>query len=67
MRYAPDVMLDPYYVACDLDARSEVDLPLKAGGQVIGVLSISHREINAFSSEQLQVFKALAGPYRRRH
>ena len=33
----------------------------KRGGQVIGVLSISHREINAFSSEQLQVFKALAG------
>jgi sigma-B regulation protein RsbU (phosphoserine phosphatase) len=61
MRYAPDVMLDPYYVACDLDVRSEVDLPLKAGGQVIGVLSISHKEINAFSGDQLQVFKALAG------
>jgi sigma-B regulation protein RsbU (phosphoserine phosphatase) len=53
--------LDPYYVACDLDVRSEVDLPLKAGGQVIGVLSISHKEINAFSGDQLQVFKALAG------
>jgi len=61
MRYSPDVLLDPYYIACEPDTRSEVDLPLKAGGEVIGVLSISHKEINAFSGDQLQVFKALAG------
>lgn len=61
MHYAPDVMLDPYYVACEPDTRSEVNLPLKANGGVIGVLSVDHKETNAFSSDQLQLFKALAG------
>ena len=61
MRYAPDVTLDPYYVPCEPDTRSEVILPLKVNGEVIGVLSVDHTEIDAFSSDQLHIFKALAG------
>jgi sigma-B regulation protein RsbU (phosphoserine phosphatase) len=61
MRYAPDVTLDPYYIACEPNTRAEVDLPLKVCGEVIGVLSVNHTQTNAFSSEQLQIFKALAG------
>jgi phosphoserine phosphatase RsbU/P len=61
MRYAPDVALDPYYIPCEPDTRSEVDLPLKTNGEVIGVLSVSHNETSAFSNDQLQIFKALAG------
>jgi sigma-B regulation protein RsbU (phosphoserine phosphatase) len=61
LRYAPDVTLDPYYIACELDTRSEISLPLKTNGQVIGVLSVSHKETNAFSKDQLQVIQALAG------
>jgi sigma-B regulation protein RsbU (phosphoserine phosphatase) len=61
MHYAPDVTLDPYYVSCELDTRSEVSLPLKVGGEVIGVLSVGDKQINAFSSDQLQVLRALAG------
>jgi sigma-B regulation protein RsbU (phosphoserine phosphatase) len=61
MRYAPDVTLDPYYIACEPDTLSEVTLPLKVCGEVIGVLSVDHKQTNAFSSDQLQVFKALAG------
>ncbi len=61
MRYAPDVTLDPYYIACEPDTLSEVTLPLKVCGEVIGVLSVDHKQTNAFSHDQLQVFKALAG------
>jgi sigma-B regulation protein RsbU (phosphoserine phosphatase) len=61
MRYAPDVTLDPYYIACEPDTLSEVTLPLKVCGEIIGVLSVDHKQTNAFSSDQLQVFKALAG------
>jgi sigma-B regulation protein RsbU (phosphoserine phosphatase) len=61
MRYAPDVTVDPYYITCDPDIRSEVNLPLKVNEEVTGVLSIDHTQIDAFSSDQLQVFKALAG------
>jgi sigma-B regulation protein RsbU (phosphoserine phosphatase) len=61
MRYARDVHQDPYYIACEPATRSEVSIPLKISGQVIGVLCIDHRRINAFSDQQLQVFQALAG------
>jgi phosphoserine phosphatase RsbU/P len=61
MRYARDVRLDPYYIACETRTRSEVSLPLKIEGEVIGVLSVDHHETDAFSEDQLQVFHALAG------
>ncbi len=61
MRYANDVRVDPYYIACEPDTRSEVTVPLKLEGEVIGVLSVDHKQTNAFSEDQLQVFEALAG------
>ena len=60
MHYAGDVRIDPYYVSCEENTLSEVTLPLKIGGEVIGVLSVDHPDVNAFSDDQLQVFQALA-------
>ncbi|HZQ91731.1 MAG TPA: GAF domain-containing SpoIIE family protein phosphatase [Terriglobales bacterium] len=59
MRYAPDVRLDPYYVACEPLTRSEVDIPLKINGRVIGVFSVEHHELNAFTPEDLRLLRAL--------
>ena len=61
MRYAPDVLRDPYYVGCEPTTRSEVTIPLKAGGQVIGVLCVDHDQVDAFPEEQLAVLEAIAG------
>jgi sigma-B regulation protein RsbU (phosphoserine phosphatase) len=61
MHYAPDVRLDPYYIACEPETRSEVSIPLKIGGQIIGVFSLSHTEIDPFSENELLVLEALAG------
>ncbi|WP_263366392.1 GAF domain-containing SpoIIE family protein phosphatase [Edaphobacter bradus] len=61
MRYARDVRLDPYYVQCEEETRSAVDLPLQARGEIVGVLSVEHKELDAFSGDQLQVLQALAG------
>jgi sigma-B regulation protein RsbU (phosphoserine phosphatase) len=61
MRYASDVRVDPYYVACEPDTRSAVSVPLKVDGAVIGVLGVDHKQTDAFSEDQLQVFEALAG------
>ena len=61
LRYAPDVTLDPYYLRCEQATSSEVCLPLKAGGVVIGVLCVDDHRIDAFSEEQLHVLQALAG------
>ncbi|MBV8116209.1 MAG: SpoIIE family protein phosphatase [Silvibacterium sp.] len=61
MHYAPDVRLDPYYIACEPATQSEASIPLKIGGQVIGVFSLSHIELNAFSENQLLILEGLAG------
>ena len=61
MRYAPDVDLDPHYIRCEPSTRSEVSLPLKVCSEVIGVLSVAHHQTDAFSRDELQVLKALAG------
>ena len=61
MHYAPDVRQDTRYIACELATSSEVTIPLKASGQVIGVLCVDHDETDAFSDDQLQVLQALAG------
>jgi sigma-B regulation protein RsbU (phosphoserine phosphatase) len=60
MRYAPDVALDPYYVACTKQTRSEVAIPLHMDGQLVGVFSASHPEKNAFSPDQLRMFQSLS-------
>jgi sigma-B regulation protein RsbU (phosphoserine phosphatase) len=59
--YTPDVRLDPHYIPCEPDVRAEVDIPLIAGGKVIGVFDVSHREVDPFSQTDLQVLEALAG------
>lgn len=61
MRYAPDVMLDPYYIACERHTKSEVAFPLIVDQRLVGVLSASHHELNAFSSDQLQILQVLSG------
>ena len=61
MRYAPDVRQDPYYIVCELATRSEVSIPLKSSGEVIGVLCVDHHQTDAFSEDQLKVLQALAG------
>src|SRR5215475_4780452 len=60
MRYAPDVRLDPYYRACEENTLSEVAIPLQVEGQLVGVLTASHAELDAFPPDDLRLFQALA-------
>jgi sigma-B regulation protein RsbU (phosphoserine phosphatase) len=58
-RYAPDVRNDPFYIGCEEDTRSELDIPLISNGEVVGVFSANCSEVDAFNSEQrmlLQIF-----------
>jgi GAF domain-containing protein/HAMP domain-containing protein len=42
------------------DTRSELAMPLRIGGQIIGALDIQSLESNAFSQDDVQVFSTLA-------
>jgi sigma-B regulation protein RsbU (phosphoserine phosphatase) len=59
MRYAPDVRLDPYYKACEENTLSEVAIPLQVDGRLVGVMTASHPDLDAFSADQLRLFQSL--------
>jgi len=61
MHYAPDVSKDPYYIGCEPRTRSEVAIPLRRQGKVIGAVTASHEQEDGFSPEQLRMLQALAG------
>jgi methyl-accepting chemotaxis protein len=59
---SPDVQQDPWFFPSPQlpHTRSEVALPLKVGGQVIGVLNMESKEMTAFSEDDALVFQTLA-------
>jgi sigma-B regulation protein RsbU (phosphoserine phosphatase) len=59
MHYAPDVTRDPYYMACEPDTRSEVAIPLQREGDLVGVFTASHCELDAFCPDQLRLLQGL--------
>src|ERR1700729_690809 len=59
MYYAPDVRQDPYYVGCEESTLSEVAIPLHVEGQLVGVFTASHNELDAFKPCQLRLLQAL--------
>jgi phosphoserine phosphatase RsbU/P len=59
MHYAPDVRQDPYYIGCEESTLSEVAIPLHVEGQLVGVFTASHTELDAFNPCQLRLLQAL--------
>jgi|GEM_PF-5681409 len=55
-----NVKADPDYHAVSMAIHSQLSVPLKVGRRVIGVLSIEHPALNAFSSEDLKNVESLA-------
>ncbi len=58
--YTPDVRLDPTYIACEAGTLSEIDIPLIIDGQVIGVFSAVHPEVDGFPPQQVRLLEGLA-------
>lgn len=56
--YTPDVRRDPAYIPGAPDARSELDVPIRANGEVTGVLVVEHREVAGFDAEEIAVLEA---------
>jgi len=58
-----DVRQDPRYIRAYLTrTRSELDVPLKYRGGVIGVLDLQSERLNAFNEHDVMAMEALAGP-----
>lgn len=59
--YAPDVRLDPHYQVSEPLTRSELDIPLKRHGILIGVFNVQSTSVDGFAPSRIRVLEALAG------
>jgi len=58
----PDVSQEPRYIslADPIETRSELAVPLKAKGEIVGVLNVESDRLNAFDESDLTVLQSLA-------
>lgn len=59
--YAPDVRKNPYYAVSEPRTRSEIDIPLKIHGRLIGVFNAQSTRPNGFSESRRELLESLAG------
>ena len=57
----PDVRREPTFYPLNPDALSELCVPLKVGGQVIGLLNIENKHPDSFSENDERVMATVAG------
>lgn len=46
-----DVSEDPRYLACSLETKSEIVVPIRVHGKIVGEIDIDSHEVSAFSSD----------------
>lgn len=56
----PDVSQDPRYLACSLETRSEIVVPIRKGGRIVGEIDIDSDDLAAFGEEDRQLLEAVA-------
>ncbi len=56
-----DVNADPRYLACSLETRSEIVIPIWVGGKIIGELDIDSNKIADFNQDDKQLLEEIAG------
>jgi putative methionine-R-sulfoxide reductase with GAF domain len=61
-----DVNSDPRYLACSLETRSEIVVPIMRGDQVLGEIDIDSDRRAAFGASDRQLLEAVAQALARR-
>jgi L-methionine (R)-S-oxide reductase len=56
-----DVSEDPRYLACSLETRSEIVVPIRANGKIVGEIDIDSHTLNAFGAEDRTFLENCAG------
>jgi GAF domain-containing protein len=55
-----DVNADPRYLACSLETRSEIVVPIQHQGRVLGEIDIDSDQLAAFTHEDRDLLEAVA-------
>ena len=55
-----DVNSDPRYLACSLETKSEIVVPIRANGAVVGEIDIDSHDLGAFTTEDSEFLEQCA-------
>ncbi len=55
-----DVRADPDYLACFVETRSEIVVPVRDGGTIVGEIDIDGQEVGAYDASDRQFLEAVA-------
>ena len=61
-----DVNADPRYLACSIETRSEIVVPIQAGGRVLGEIDIDSDQPVAFGEDDRVLLESVAAALARR-
>ncbi len=56
----PDVKSDPRYLACSLETKSEIVVPIRKGERIVGEIDIDSNELDAFDEEDKNLLEKIA-------
>ena len=56
----PDVNADPRYLACSLETKSEIVIPIMHGNRCLGEIDIDSDQPNAFGADDQMLLEAVA-------
>lgn len=56
----PDVNADPRYLACSIETKSEIVVPIRAGNRIAGEIDIDSDHANAFGPLDQQLLERVA-------
>ncbi len=55
-----DVAADPRYLACSLETKSEIVVPIRARGRIVGEIDIDSHRLDAFGAEDRRFLEQCA-------
>lgn len=55
-----DVSKDPRYLACSLETRSEIVVPIRVNGRIVGEIDVDSHALNAFGLEDRRFLEECA-------
>jgi len=56
----PNVKADPRYLACSLETKSEIVVPIRKGEKIVGEIDIDSDELNAFDEQDKNFLENLS-------
>jgi L-methionine (R)-S-oxide reductase len=58
-----DVTADPRYLSCSIETRSEIVVPIRVHGKIVGEIDIDSHDLKAFGAEDRSFLEACAGMF----